>query len=235
MHHHYHYHYHYHYRRRHRHPFFLFSFYIKTRKETNEGNAKPKKKRVLPRSLQENFFKETDSRRFPCRRRMGPFLHPVFIYLLFFFFFLFLSSPHRVTSPLVDPLPTHPHGSPRFFHGDEEIIGFLSLYIAPPSLLLLLPFPTGYSSIAFHRKAPKCSTLCVRYGDLFRQLERVSRFLCFSRCFSLLHHSLFLSFFLPLSFSLAHRRTATVIVKNRSCHADISYRRSRSFHRRRTV
>lgn len=198
MHHHYHYHYHYR-RRRHRHPFFLFFFYIKTRKETNEGNAKPKKKRVLPRSLQENFFKETDSRRFPCRRRMGPFLHPVFIYLLFFFFFLFLSSPHRVTSPLVDPLPTHPHGSPRFFHGDEEIIGFLSLYIAPPSLPLLLPFPTGYSSIAFHRKAPKCSTLCVRYGDLFRQLERVSRFLCFSRCFSLLHHSLFLSFSLSPS------------------------------------
>lgn len=125
-------------------------------------------------------------------------------------------------SPLVDPLPTHPHGSPRFFHGDEEIIGFLSLYIAPPSLPLLLPFPTGYSSIAFHRKAPKCSTLCVRYGDLFRQLERVSRFLCFSRCFSL-PTSLSLSFFLPLSFSLAHRRTATVIVKNRSCHADTHF------------
>lgn len=35
--------------------------------------------------------------------------------------------------------------------------------------------------------------------------------------------SLSLPFFLPLSFSLAHRRTATVIVKNRSCHADTHF------------
>lgn len=48
-----------------------------------------------------------------------------------------------------------------FFHNKVEIIGYLFLYFAPPSLS---PLPSilrrEYSSTTIHRKVPKCSVSC---------------------------------------------------------------------------
>lgn len=139
-----------------------------------------------PRSLQENFFKETDSRRSPCRRRMGPFLHPVFIYLLFFSFFLFLCpfTPPPYPSWILYRL-TLTVVRASFMVTEKSSGSFLCTSLHPLCLFFSFIFQPGdIHPRAFHRKAPKRSTLCVcvrkRYGDLFPQSERVPRSLCFS-------------------------------------------------------
>lgn len=140
-----------------------------------------------PRSLQENFFKETDSRRSPCRRRTGPFLHPVFIYLLFFFFFLFLSSPY----------PTHP--TPRrilyrltltvvrvasFMATEKSSGSFFCASLHPLCLSSFPHLPTDIHPQLFIEKRQNASR-CVCVCQIWRFISTIGTCLACSLCFSL--------------------------------------------------
>lgn len=91
-----------------------------------------------------------------------------------------------------------------FFHSKVEIIGFLF----PRFSLPLCPLRRRYSSVAFHRKVPKCSISCQIWRFIFT----------IGTCPSL-SLSFFSSFWCPSSLS----RRRTIILKNRSCHSDIYF------------